>query len=139
MGVGELIANVVFGIASALVVAATTGSCAAEIAGDACDAAALAACSFTAREIASTVSTGRNTMIQRVFMEQTSIRCGNESYRRLPMAAIRQASMMGRHRAPCKVKSQHPERLNPLDPCKAQAHNPNETILSVRLIDELLQ
>jgi hypothetical protein len=48
-----------------------------------CVGAVLAACSFTAKEIATTETTGRNTMIHRIFITQTLYsNYGNESYRR---------------------------------------------------------
>ena len=51
---------------------------AAEIAGAACGEAALAACSLTARVIATTDTTGKKTMIHRIFMRKPLFRCAIE-------------------------------------------------------------
>src|ERR1019366_8322925 len=72
----ELMANVVSGIASApaLFEAAAAGAALpAEAAGAPCGGAAFAACWITARESTITETAGKNKIIHRIFMNQTSV------------------------------------------------------------------
>src|ERR1700675_4191632 len=83
IGVEELIANVVSGIAAPFESGVTPAASGAETSGAVWGAEALAAYSFTASEIATTVTTGRNTMIHRIFIYANLCSgYGRESYRR---------------------------------------------------------
>src|ERR1039458_6043963 len=104
MGLSELMASVVSGIAIAPALLALAGAVAAltTVAG-ACGGAAFAACCITARESTITETTGKNKIIHRIFMGTNLYSyCGMKSYRRQSNAVILQKptnSGTGRSRA----------------------------------------
>src|SRR5580700_4794329 len=90
IGLSELTARVVSGIAIAPALLAGAVAAVTTVAGD-CGAAAFAACCITARESTITLTNGNTRIIHRIFMETNLYSyCGMESYPRQANAVILQ-------------------------------------------------